>query len=250
MSHLPKFIFLLITVANFVSTAHAQDNKNTLTLDIYESTYPPFFFQDQDQNTKGIIFDVIREIADELGTQIKVTKTPRKRLENFVESGKIDAVPLAKEWSINPDKFIFSQALIEAKDVIMVRKDYSLVVHSTKDLKGYVGTVFGYQYPSLNPLFNTNQIVRIDARGGTEDLLVLLINKRVDKVIINEYVAKWMIKNGKNKSFKFLNPIVDSVGFTVLFNKKHATYVEKFNQELGKLKESGFIAKTIKKYTI
>lgn len=78
----------------------------------------------------------------------------------------------------------------------------------------------------------------------------MLLRNRVDAIVINELVGRWVIKNnsGLHNSFATTSNEVELVGLRIMFSKKWAPFIEIFNKDLEVLKQNGRLERIIEKY--
>ncbi|HBM48929.1 MAG TPA: amino acid ABC transporter substrate-binding protein, partial [Marinobacter sp.] len=78
--------------------------------------YPPYLIV-QDSEPAGIMWDVVELIVPRLGYQVEPRKIPRKRVDQMLEDGYIDGTPRAIEWTEEPEKFLFTDPVVNVEEV-------------------------------------------------------------------------------------------------------------------------------------
>jgi len=196
------------------------------------------------------MFDVLALISRKNGYTIKAIGIPKNREIKHLESGKLDANPLAKEWVSNPEDFEFADVIIDARDVLFSLREKPIKFVSVKDLHGKtIGTHLGYSYPLLEQDFKGENIVRHDSDTEFAMLRITLVGW-TDATVINELVGQWLIKGNSNWHEKFVvsKKIVGGFDYRIMFSKKWELFVEVFNKELTIMKENGELDRIISKY--
>ena len=155
------FVFLLCLKPAFGAA-------ETMVLAVAPGGYPPFLIAVPGKPVVGIMADVLREIATAQGLRLKFVETPQMRVETPILDRQVDAVPRAKEWVSQPDRFLFTDSVLRLRDVIFSRAKHPVLFRKPDDLIGKtVGTHLGYRYPLLEPLFRSKRAYREDAEPAT-----------------------------------------------------------------------------------
>jgi polar amino acid transport system substrate-binding protein len=192
--------------------------------------------------------DVISVISDKLGYQLELRPLPEKRAEAYLKAAKLNCIPDSRSWTEDPDKYLWTDSVLISRDVIIFRKNEFHNVNSLKEIyKGEVksiGTILGYNYPTLQPLFSSGKIQREDIIS-TPSLLKVLQLGRVDAVVTNKFVAEWIINNDITWSLSYdmfrFGPTVAEAEYRYRFIKDDnwLPFISKFNDELAKMKKNG-----------
>lgn len=111
-----------------------------------------------------------------------------------------------------------------------------------------ISSHLGYAYPTLDEDFKAKRIIRSDAKTELA-MLKMVMKKRADAAVVNELVGLWIIKqNSWQNKFKISAKDIDSVGYRIMFSRKWAPFVKKFNKEFRRMKQNGSVKKIIAKY--
>ncbi len=237
----------LLLVWLFLSTSSMA---KTLVFNTSQNGYPPFLIDYVDGTHSGIIFQVVEKITHKLGYQLETVGLPKMRISILMDNDKLDATAAAKEWVVDADKYVFSDVIIQVKDLLAWPKARPINFGKIEDLFGKtIGTHHGYRYPLLDEHFSTKKIRALSA-SSEFSMLKNTIQNRVDATVINATVAKWIIKNDELMAGKFAFSEIDlgSFGYRIMFTTKWKSFVEKFNKELVSMKESGELEKIISEY--
>jgi polar amino acid transport system substrate-binding protein len=80
-------------------------------------------------------------------------------------------------------------------------------------------------------------------------MLNMVLKERTDAAVMNELVAKWIIRENKwQDKFAISSKEVGGFDYRIMFNKKWKSFVQKFNQELTLMKQNGQLERIISKY--
>ena len=241
---------LLLAMLPRINEADAAEK--TIQLGVPPHGWPPYIIVRQDQ-ISGIAVDIVRDIVTRRGFAIKTQHYPEKRAHKMVEQGKVDAWPDAKEWSETPERFLWTDPMVESEDRLIYRENTPVVFNRIEDLFGKtIGTHLGYYYPRLERHFENGSIVRADTHGEPAMLKMLFLG-RTDAAVINKLVALWVIRSEQDlqqSDFTFSKQIVDRAGYRIMFTRKHewATFIKDFNTDLEAMKRDGRLDQILSRY--
>lgn len=219
----------------------------SIVLNTSTNGFAPYTYVDTDQTPKGIVYDVANRILQKLGHNLTVAEVPRKRVEMQLLAGDLDATPRAIEWTERAGDFVFSDPIIRVRSTLVVRTDSGYA--SVKELLGQrVGTRLGYVYPVLTRELESGQLVRTDTNSDLS-MLKMLQAKRVEAVLVDEAIARWLMQREGIGDLRFLQESIDlGVDLRLMFAPRHRALVKDFNRELAILKRSGELAAITSKY--
>ena len=248
----PKIALLVFSIAVGLvvpGTSHSQERL--IRFGIPDVGYPPYLMSAAD-DLHGIVGDIFVEIADALGYQVEVVIQPVKRLRREMNRGKLDAVANALEWESDTTGLVWTEEIIRVSDNVVMTADRQAGIANLDELRGKnVVLMRGYTYPSLEEMIESGafQSSRADR---FESLLRMVEYKRVDYGILDENVAKWVIREHDLKfglPLFFATPGFDEVGYRIiLVSKKWAPFVQKFNEALAQFIVNGELEKILDKY--
>lgn len=160
-SHLARAFLCLLALASG-PVFGAGDDVPVLRFNVSPNGYPPYLIVKQDR-ASGIMWDVMERIASRLGYRVVAERIPRKRVDQMLLDGFIDATPRAREWTAEPDKFLFTDPVVHIEEVFFVPSQSPLEYQQPEDLfSRTVVTHLGYLYPPLEPYFQSGKIQRFD----------------------------------------------------------------------------------------
>ena len=219
-----------------------QANKNKLVL--VTSSYPPFLIYDEKKGISGIDIDLLKEIFEKKGITVEMHLTSFDTSLRMLQKGYADMIPTL---SYNPQRAGYMEFTDNyrgsSKYILVVCADRRPNINSYEDMKKYkIGTMKGYQY---NPKFDRDGDIYKDESDKQEIMFKKLLAHQVDCVIINEYAAKYFIKenNLKNRvailnySFAEQGGEDTRIGFTKMKDMKR--FIEIFNQGIKEFQTNG-----------
>lgn len=221
-----------------------------ITFNTVAKGFPPFLMRTVDGDDTGIVWDVFEHILTKLDYQIKTVSLPKKRVVLEMDAGGLDATGGAREWVASPKKYIFSDTLLTVNDVLVLMRDRPLVYRGVDDLfNKSLAVHHGYRYPLLDQYIASGKIQSIVENSEFLMLKSVLYNN-ADAAVINDWVAKWIIKNNQSmkQHFVFSDKALGSFDYRIMFTKRWQGVLESFNSELAKMKSNGDLQKIINKY--
>ena len=228
----------------------SQAEERLIRLGMSESGYPPYLMPKGDAFF-GIVGDAIKAVAKTINYRVEMIVLPKKRLQEEIKKGHVDAVAGAIEWRHDPADTIWTDSIIQVSDnVVMTRatmpdqaKATSAPRFASQELAGKtIAVMHGYRYPSLEKMIadGTISVTRVHRFSS---LLQMVQGNRADYGILDQNVAKWVIRTKKLKftpALAFAAPGFDEVAFlAILFpTRDWAPFVKEFNKALKQYKSS------------
>lgn len=233
-----------LTFASETESGSVSANDATarvLKLNISSDGYPPYLIIDRDGNPGGIAYDVISRIADRLGYTVEPLRVPRKRVDDLLLEGHIDATPRAREWTENPDQYLFTDPIIDVQEVFFTPAEKRLDFDSPETLpRMKVVTPLGYYYPKLQGLFESGHLERFEVSNDRDMFTYLLHGDSFDAAIADLTVGRWIIReNDWRGKFRHTDNTIGRYGYRVMLRKDWQEFAESFNEELAGLRANG-----------
>ena len=142
--------------------------------------------------TQGILHDVMVSLATQVGAPAEFHVLPRARIQNAMEHGEVDIrCYAAQSWLPNQSGDYIWSVLLWTQPDLLISRQASLVAVVPPDMpRQSIGTVRGYSYPSLQPLFDADRLQREDARNQ-EQVLEKLMAGRYRYAVSNQWTLDW-----------------------------------------------------------
>lgn len=152
----------------------------------------PMVQLERGQPTQGILYDVMLSLATQVGVPAEFHVLPRARVQGAMEHGEVDVrCYAAQSWLPNQSgDYIWSIPLWTQPDVLVSRRGPPLAVVPANLPRQTIGTVLGYSYPTLQPLFDNGHLLREDARSQDQALEKLLAG-RYRYAVSNQWTLDW-----------------------------------------------------------
>ncbi|PAW50031.1 MULTISPECIES: substrate-binding periplasmic protein [Pseudomonas] len=200
--------------------------------------------------TQGILHDIMLSLATQVGVPAEFHVLPRARVQNAMEHGEVDVrCYAAQSWLPNQSgDYIWSLPLLFQRDLLISRDNQPLHIDPARLPRQSIGTVLGYTYPTLQPLFDADHLQRDDARNQ-EQVLEKLLAGRYRYAVSNQWTLDWFNQR--------LLPEQQLRGVAVLQEQHVGCYVrndpqvpvQRILRTLLRMKMSGEIDDIIRLYT-
>ena len=247
------FLCLVIASPSFSQQSSAGRTPLSLSVSVPPEGWPPYIICDEDAAVRGVMMDVLTEIAQTLGRQVQVVKFPEMRGRMLMQMGEIDAYPKAQEWVKDPDSFLWTDPIVFSEDVLVLKANSPLEFTGPESLYGLdVGVIHGFGYPTLDEHLEKSRIRAHRART-TENLIDMVDQGRIDCAVTNRLVAEWIIKNNERHvsgRFRFSAAPVDAAPYRFAFHRGGGwePFINSFNVELAKMKADGRFEAILARY--
>ena len=164
--------------------------ERPLRFAINDSWAMPMVQIERGQAIGGILVDLQRRLAAKVGRTAQLLVMPRLRVQQALESGDIDVrCYVSPNWvNSGHHRYIWSLPFMTQRDVLVGRTPGQIQPEDIE--KKRLGTVLGFSYPRLQPLFDSRQLLREDARTQYQVLLKLEAT-RYSYAISNELSLHW-----------------------------------------------------------
>ncbi|UZE08071.1 substrate-binding periplasmic protein [Pseudomonas corrugata] len=205
---------------------------------------------EQGRPTQGILPDVMNSLATRVGMPAEFHVLSRARLDGAMERDEVDIrCYVSQDWV--KDKggdYLWSVPLFFQRDLLVGTASAPAKVAPATLGQQFIGTVLGYTYPTLQPLFDSGHLRRDDARSQ-EQVLAKLLAGRYRYGVSNQWALDWF--NQRHTADRQLQ------GVTILQEQQLGCYlrndpkipVQRILRTLQDMKASGEIDAIIQLYT-
>ena len=224
-----------------------------LRIGVADSDGPPIVELASDPQ-QGLVGGLYKELgtalAEELGTAPQFLIVSRKRVEQNIETNKVDihcnANPL---WYGNASRLGWTQELYPQVERLIALKSAN-PVRRVEELSGKrIGTTRGYHYPAVEALWASGQAARVD-EARIELLMKSLQKKLIDVAIHSELEFAYWARSYPFEARKLeMLPVTISTMPTMCAVAPASRYsVADLNQAIARLHKSGKLKTILKAY--
>lgn len=223
------------------SSSSDGDSKEKLIM-ATNAEFPPYEYKEGDKFL-GIDVEIGQAIAEELGMELEIEDIAFDSIIAEVNSGKADmgmaGMTVTDERKKNVD---FSNTYATSAQVIIVAEDSAIV--TPKDLEG---KTIGVQLGTTGDIYAADiKDATIERYNKGADAVLALTQGKIDAVIIDRQPAQVFVE--KNKGIKLVDEEFTVEDYAIAFKKGNTELLNKVNDALGKLKDSGKLQEIIDKY--
>lgn len=255
MKRVLAFVLVLIISLTVAGCSSGTDSKladiqKNKQLVIYtDPNFPPFEIIGANKEVAGVDIEIGKAIAEELGVSAKFTEANFDSILMAIKGGKgdiaISGMTITEERKKSVD---FSEPYIESVQYLILREDSSIKV--MEDLagkkvgvaKGYTGSFLMEDETSVGEdgtegvLYNQNTELR-EYNSAMEAALDLKA-KRIDAVVMDEYVAKNIVTKNTGmvtRELRYENGDLAAEEYGVVIPKGNEDLVDAINQVIQRL---------------
>jgi polar amino acid transport system substrate-binding protein len=152
----------------------------------------PMVELDRGRPVQGILYDIMLSLATQIGVPAEFHVLPRARVQSAMEHGEVDVrCFVSQSWLPNQSgDYIWSIPLFTQRDLLISRRDLPTSIAPENLPRQTLGTVLGYVYPTLQPLFDADRLQREDARNQ-DQVLDKLVAGRYRYAVSNQWTLDW-----------------------------------------------------------
>ena len=167
---------------------NAMASQPPLRFVVADSWAMPMVQIERGRPTQGILYDMMLSLATQVGVPAQFHVLPRARVQNAMEHGEVDVrCYAAQSWLPNlSGDYIWSLPLFFQRDLLISRQDQPPSADPAHLPRQSIGTVLGYSYPTLQPIFDADRLWREDARNQ-EQVLDKLLAGRYRYAVSNQW---------------------------------------------------------------
>lgn len=231
-----------------VMTDHAH--SAALRVAVADSWAMPMIEVTDGQPTSGILYDLILSLAHHLGQPAQFQVLARARVQSAMEHGEVDIrCFVAPAWvGHSARNYLWSEPLLEQRDVLVSTRKHLNPVNVQTLPQQSIGTVLSYTYPSLQPLFDAAKLHRDDARSQ-EQVLQMLIARRFDYAVSNQWALDWVNKNRQQTDQLHSVALIQEQWLSCMVRNDPHLATGRILDTLVNMRDSGEIERIIARYT-
>lgn len=252
---------LLLLLALLCATTDVRAGQlpaATLVLASPSEGWPPYHMgmDAPPESGRGIMADVLTAACRPLGIAVAVRHYPEKRCMMLLEQGIVHVYTKAIPWVEAPERFHWSTGVVVSQDTLLFPAEEPVRTQPLSNLHGLrIGTVLGYIYPALEPLFASGAVQRDDA-PDVHGQIHKLLHGRTDAAVVNKLVAQWVLANGdealdtQDTPLAFSARPIEAAQYRFVFSPAHdwSGLVALIDEQLQWLQTSGRLAAILDRY--
>lgn len=221
-----------------------------LRFSIADSWAMPIIELEGDQPTRGILFDMMSSLARQVGRPAEFHVLARARVQTSLQRAEVDIrCFVAPSWlPDNADNLLWSQPLMTQRDVLVTTDEHTRPILLQNLPSQHIGTVLSYSYPVLQPLFDSGQLHRDDARNQ-EQVLQKLLAGRFEYAVSNQWTLDWLNQHLEPQHRLHVAAVIQEQSIGCLIRNDPSLPTQKILDTLLQMKTTGEIEQIIRRYT-
>ncbi len=240
------FLFIFHTIPGFGAKT-IQEKKNVILLTL---NWPPYIGEDLPK--KGYVYVLVKKAFNIMGYRCTIEFLPWNRVINKAKKGEADGY-FPEYYSKRLEKYFYISNPFPGGPIIFLTQRKSHIKYNNiSDLKKYrIGLVRGYI--NTEAIDSATYLTKDWARNDLINIKKLL-KGRVDLIVIDKYVAYYLIKKYLPSQLSRVKPLCPIIEYKYLYvcfpkkNKGSKKLMQDFNKGLTYLKEKGILDNIIKKW--
>jgi len=220
-----------------------------LRFSIADSWSMPLVQIDGAQPTAGFLFDMMQSLARQVGRPAEYHVLARMRVQSALDRGEVDVrCYAAQSWVPNfSGDYTWSLPLMTQRNLLISTADNAAPIRTDQLNEQMIGTVLGYTYPRLQPLFDNHQLHREDARSQ-EQVLQKLVAGRYHYAVADEWSLNWYNRQlPPDKQLRSVSIVEEQAVGCIVRNDPNLP-VQTILRALLRMKMSGEIDQIIERY--
>ena len=222
-----------------------------LRFSVAESWSMPLVRVEGEQPVEGLLFDLMQAIAHEVGARPEYHVLARLRLQQAMDDGDIDVrCYVSTQWfNDRPGNFVWSIPLFHQRDVLVGQPGDNAPIRPEQLALQAIGTVLGYTYTTLEPLFEQGRLRREDSRSQDLALQKLQIG-RYRHAVSNELSLQWFNQRLPAEQRLQVLAVLEEQALGCMVRNDPTLPTQGVLRALVRMKESGEIERITRRYGV
>lgn len=230
-------------------TTHSLADQPVLRFSVAESWSMPLIHIEGGQPVEGLLYDLMQAMARETGARPEYHVLARLRLQQAMDDGDIDVRCYVSTLWFNdrPGNFVWSIPLFVQRDLLVARPADSTPTLPEQLPPQAIGTVLGYTYTTLEPLFAAGKLHREDSRNQQLALQKLEIG-RYRHAVSNQLSLAWFNQRLPAEQRLQAVAVLEEQSLACMVRNDPAIPTQAALRALVRLKQSGEIERITRRY--
>jgi len=236
---------ILLSLLFITNIAFAQDTMRIAV----SHFYPPFVMQGANKHLYGFDISIARKICELTNHRCEYQTLPFGKIIETVSSGKADIAISAITITLNRSQYVnFSIPYMISEGSYLTHKNSKITSTSKTALANKtIGISKGSIFAEVLDLMALNN-VKVEYYTGTNRMIEGLAEGDVDLVLIDHASAHYWAINSSEQLTIVGNPIKVGHGLGIAVNRNKRDLLEKINQAILTIQDSGEFKQLYKKY--
>ncbi|MBC3477971.1 substrate-binding periplasmic protein [Pseudomonas taiwanensis] len=230
-------------------TTHSLAEQPVLRFSVVESWSMPLIRTEKGRPVEGMLYDLMQALAREAGVRPEYHLMARLRLQQAMNDGDIDVRCYVSTLWFNdrPGDFVWSIPLFTQRDVLVGRPGERSPASVEQLPPQAIGTVLGYTYASLEPLFKQQRLHREDSRNQVLVLQKLEVG-RYRHAVSNLMSLQWFNQRLPAEQHLKAVAVLEEQSLGCMVRNDPAIPTQGLLRALVRMKQSGEIERITRRY--
>lgn len=245
----------LVALAIYVSTAVMAEDK-VINYVVIQNQSQPFQIEKAGKNHTGIVTELINEMFEGSGYEVKVHTFPFNRMKSMLTSGKLRnwITYGSPGWGGPQAANLSSSPIYHVEHKLLTTKDFEKEVNKVDDLFGKTAILLhGFDYPGLEPYLEADSVkeIRVKDYAAAFKVLDRLDEKAgfVEMSLRINYNLKKQGRDPQNYKLKDFSSVISDYDIFLAYAPDIDPNIQAFaNQQLSRKISSGKLEKIVNKY--
>jgi len=233
-------------------TSASAGFEPTKQVNLASFAYGPYSNYDDERGEHGLVLEIIKMSFESQGYTVNIDFLPHLRCLEMTKIGNYHGFFPVEHMHGLDSIFAYSEPIYDLNIGYCTKKTLKLEISDKSDLTNFtVGTVLGKEYN--HELDNVSNVQQDMVR---DDLLNMkkLYTDRVDVILIDKYIAKYLLKNDLNEiadQFEFEQSLLVQTNQYLAMNRNtvgSAAKLDAFNRGLEQIVKDGTFTKLITRH--
>jgi ABC-type amino acid transport substrate-binding protein len=242
----------LVMAVLLVFSGSSLAAEPSLRFSISDSWSMPLVNIVNNQPNDGILFDIMQSLARQVGLPAEYHVVPRLRIQATLERGEVNVrCYAAQAWTAGlSGDYSWSLPILTQRDVLVASAQNPQPIGPAQlPVKEVIGTVLGYSYPMLQPLFDSQQLIREDTRNQDQVLKKLAVG-RYHYAVTNQLALEWFNRLHPGRSpLRSVSVLSEQPAGCIVRNDPELP-VQRILRVLVRMRVSGELQRIVDKYTL
>jgi ABC-type amino acid transport substrate-binding protein len=220
-----------------------------LRFSVADSWSMPLMQVGHDGPTDGILYDIMQSLARQIDQPAEYRVYPRLRVQAAMDRAEVDVrCYAAQSWL--PDMsgdYTWSLPLLNQRNVLISTSWNPASVQLSDILGDHIGTVLGYSYPALDPLFERRDLIREDTRLQ-EQVLQKLAAHRYRYAVDTQWSLDWYNRGRRDADKLVAVWTIDEQPVGCVVRNDPDVPAQRIMRTLLRMKMSGEIERIVERY--
>jgi signal transduction histidine kinase/ABC-type amino acid transport substrate-binding protein len=238
---------IIILLSSFLSiSVYAREDGPSKLVAVYNKDFPPFSYEDQQNEPAGFAIEIMKAIEFSTGIQVEYRPVSETELLQQLETDGIDVILGLKYSSSHDAQVDFTSPILTMSHSLYVPAENN-TVFNLPDLRNAVVSISSSSYS--REAFDAIREVNVNIAGSQPDALRMLLVGRSDAFIGNPWTTEFLLKEMDERA-RLDERLIALQPYEYAFAVRNGNYelTNVLNNELAAMKMDGTFQELYQKW--